>query len=106
MLTARTLVSLFLICALHPLPSQAQIGGCTPDFGNAIAFDIDPRLFDQLGVPGWTDGRRSHFEQIYDRAVTALRNANAQSVAQMRRCGKLLFLQPFPSKHTQFTKTG
>eukprot|EP01046_Picozoa_sp_COSAG06_P030069 COSAG06_NODE_2835_length_6201_cov_127.447722_6_plen_139_part_00 len=38
--------------------------------------------------------------------TTALRNANAQSVAQMRRCGKLLFLQPFPSKHDQFTKTG
>jgi hypothetical protein len=38
--------------------------------------------------------------------TTALRNANAQSVAQMRRCGKLLFLQPFPSKHTHFTKTG
>ena len=44
MLTTRTLVSLFLICALHPLPSQAQIGGCTPDFGNAIAFDIETSL--------------------------------------------------------------
>lgn len=43
---------------------------------DAIAFDIDPRQFDQLGAPGWSDGRRSHFQQIYDRAVTALHNAN------------------------------
>lgn len=40
--------------------------------GNAVPFDINPALLDRL----FTDGNL-HFEQVYARAVTALKNAKA-----------------------------